>query len=101
MEGILLRKKGKLVFWPAYFDTDLSWGDGRRVSKNLSLRGVKADEIFKAAEELSLDPVMNENAAFSKTSWRKNGMVIVKKTGKKTDIMKDIARKMRQNRSRK
>ena len=96
-----MRNKGKLVFWPAYFDTGLSWGEGRKVPKNLSLRGVKAEEIFKAAEQLDLDPAMNENAAFSKTSWRKNGVVFVKKTGKKSDIMKDIARKMRQNRSRK
>ena len=96
-----MRNKGKLVFWPAYFDTDLSWGEGRKVPKNLSLRGIKAIEIFKAAEQLDLDPVMNEMAAYSKTSWRKNGVVFVKKTGKKSDIMRDLARKMRQNRARK
>ena len=101
LEGNYLRNNGKLVLWPAYFDTDLSWRDGRRVSKNLSLRAVKADEIYKVTEELNLNPIINEKAAFSKMPWRKNGMVIIKKTGKKSDIIKNIARKMRINRTRK
>ncbi|NQT08800.1 signal recognition particle protein Srp19, partial [Candidatus Bathyarchaeota archaeon] len=61
--GIRMRKKGKLVFWPAYFDSEFSWAEGRRVPKKLALRGVKADEVFKAAEDLDLSPLLEPGAA--------------------------------------
>ena len=51
-----MRRKGKLVFWPAYFDSENTRGDGRRVPKGKAVRGVKVDELFKAADDLELNP---------------------------------------------
>ena len=96
-----MRRSGKLTLWPAYFNTDYTWSQGRRVSKKLSLRGVKLDEIFNAAAELGLEPAMDDSAAYPKASWRKNGKVIVVKTEKKSELIKEIAKKIRYNRSRK
>jgi signal recognition particle subunit SRP19 len=94
-----LRVKGKLVLWPAYFDTDYTWGQGRRISKKLSLRGVKSEEISKAAEDLGLSPVLRSGMAFSKYPWRKTGCVLVEKAGPKSEVLKDLARRMRANRA--
>ena len=96
-----MRRSGKLTFWPAYFDTDLTWSQGRRVSRRLSLRGVKNEEIFKAASDLSLKPVIDDSAAYPKVSWRRTGVVIVDKTGKKSEILKELARRIQYNRTRK
>ncbi len=94
-----MRGREKLVLWPTYFDTDLTWRQGRRVSKKMAIRGVKAEEVFKAASDLGLNPVLDSGAAFSKQPWVKAGVVFVDKTGPKTEILKALALKIRQNRA--
>ena len=96
-----MRKKGKLVFWPAYFDSEFSWTEGRRVPKILALRGVKADEVLKAAEDLDLRPLLEPGAAHPKRPWLRSGLILVDKTGAKSDLLKKTAQRIRLNRSRK
>ena len=96
-----MRKKGKLVFWPAYFDSEFSWGEGRRVPKKLALRGVKADEVLRAAEDLDLSPLLEPGAAHPKRPWLRTGLVLVDKSGTKTELLKETAQRIRSNRSRK
>ncbi len=96
-----MRGKGKLVLWPEYFDAALSWGQGRRVPKNLALRGVKAEEVFRAALDLGLRPELRAGAAHPRHPWRRAGAVLVEKAGPKTRVLKDLARRMRGNRGSK
>ena len=96
-----MRRSGKFTLWPAYFNTDYTWSQGRRVSKKLSLRGVKSEEIFKAVADLGLEPAMDDLAAYPKAPWRKSGKVIVVKNIKKSELIKEIAKKIRYNRARK
>jgi signal recognition particle subunit SRP19 len=94
-----VRVKSKLVLWPTYFDTDYTWRQGRRISKRLSLRGVKSEEISRAAEDLHLNPVLKVGMAFSKHPWRRTGCVLVEKTGPKSEVLKDLAHQIRANRA--
>lgn len=94
-----LRVKDKIVLWPAYFDTDHSWRQGRRISKRLALRGVKSEEISKAAEDLGLNPVLKSGMAFSKHPWRRTGCVLVDKRDSKVEVLKELARRIRANRA--
>ena len=94
-----MRVKGRLVMWPVYFDSDYSWGQGRRVSKRLALRGVKPEEISKAAEDLDLDPVLRPGMSFPKHPWLKTGCVLVEKTGPKSEVLKELASRIRSNRA--
>jgi signal recognition particle subunit SRP19 len=96
-----LRRRGKLIFWPVYFDVNHSWRQGRRVPRKLALRGVKSEEVFRAADDLGLNPILNSEAVYSKHPWRKTGVVLVDRTGPKTAILKDLARKMWDNRGSK
>jgi signal recognition particle subunit SRP19 len=96
-----MRKKGKLIFWPAYFDSEFSWTEGRRVSKKLALRGVKADEVLKAAEDLDLGPLLEPGAAHPKRPWLRSGLVLVNKKGTKSELLKETAQRIRVNRARK
>ena len=95
-----MRKKGRLVFWPAYFDSENTRGDGRRVSKGLALRGVKVDELYRAAEDLELNPELKPGTAFSKKPWDRTGSVIVDKAKSKTLITAELAARIRSNRSK-
>jgi signal recognition particle subunit SRP19 len=95
-----LRRKGRLVFWPAYFESENTRGDGRRVPKGQALRGVKVDELYRAAEDLELNPELKHGAAFSKKPWDKTGSVLVDKTKSKTLITAELAALIRSNRSK-
>ena len=92
-----MRDKGKLVIWPAYFDGDLTWRGGRRVSKNVALRGVNADEVLRAAIELGLNPEMRADAVYPRNGAR-SGAILVDKGKPKTKILVDLAQKMREER---
>jgi len=95
-----LRRKGKLVFWPAYFDSENTRGDGRRVPKGLAVRRVKVDELFRAADDLELNPELKPGTAFSKKPWDRTGSIVVDKTKSKTLITTELASKIRSNRSK-
>lgn len=94
-----MRKKGKQILWPAYFDTSYSWGKGRRIPKKLAIRNVNSDEVFEAASDLGLNPVLNPGAAFSKKPWEKTGHIVVDKKTPKSVTLKEIAVKIRGNRA--
>ena len=95
-----MRRKGRLVFWPAYFDSENTRGDGRRVPKGKAVRGVKVDELFKAADDLELNPELKPGTAFSKKPWDRTGSIIVDKAKSKTLIMAELASRIRSNRSK-
>ncbi|RLF47316.1 MAG: signal recognition particle protein Srp19 [Thermoplasmata archaeon] len=89
--------RDKWVLWPIYFDIDASKKEGRKVGKELAVKNPTADEIFRAAKKLGLNPVKEEKA-YPKRWWRKEGRVLVEKKGRKTDIIKRIAEIIKQNR---
>ncbi len=95
-----MRRKGRLVFWPAYFESENTRGKGRKVPKGLALRGVKVDELYKAAEDLKLNPELKPGTAFSKKPWDRTGSVVVDKAKSKTLITAELASRIRSNRSK-
>ena len=96
-----MRRGGKLVIWPAYFDADRPRSQGRRVSKGLALRGVKAEEVLQAALDLGLNPVLRTGGAYPKHPWRKSGAVLIDKHESKTDILNDLVRRIGEKRGSK
>ena len=89
------------MLWTVYFDTKFSWKEGRRVSKKISVRGVNAEEIFKAAYDLGMNPVIEAEAKYPRYSWQKAGLVRVDKIYPKSNIINKIARKIRAARTNK
>ena len=96
-----MRSKGKLILWPVYFDSAYSRNQGRRVSKNLSMRGVKADEVFRAADDLGLNPILEPGASYPKNPGLQTGLVRIDIGGTKTGVLKDLVQGIRFNRTRK
>ena len=96
-----MRGKGKLILWPVYFDSVYSRNQGRRVSKNLSVRGVKADEVFRAADDLGLNPILDPGARYPKNPGLQTGRVRIDLVGTKTGVLKDLVQGIRFNRNRK
>jgi signal recognition particle subunit SEC65 len=58
------------------------------------------DELYKAAEDLALNPELKPGTAFSKKPWDKTGSVIIDKTKSKTLLTAELAARLRSNRSK-
>jgi signal recognition particle subunit SRP19 len=91
-------KKDQLVIWPVYIDVHMSRGMGRMVSKHEALQQPKIDEIAYAAIELGLDPTVERDKQFPGHWYERPGRVLVAKKGKKSAILRNVAKVMRRRR---
>lgn len=89
-----MREKDRLVIWPIYFDAELSWNEGRKVSKNLAVKQPKIDDIIKAALEAGLNPELNKDATHPRRPWLKTGSITINKKLPKNEAIKIIAKKL-------
>ncbi|MBE0523336.1 MAG: signal recognition particle protein Srp19 [Methanosarcinales archaeon] len=94
----MLRDRDKYVIWPAYIDKANSRSSGRIISKKFSITSPELKEIETAAKELGINPVVEPDKAYPKSWWEVSGRVLVDKKGAKSEIARQIARKIRQKR---
>jgi signal recognition particle subunit SRP19 len=84
----------KYIIYPVYFDSTISRLKGRRVPKKHAVEKPSSEDIAKAVKSLGLNPLLEKNAAFSSTPWKKEGRVIVDKKGPKTKLLIQIANRL-------
>ena len=89
-----MRKKDKILLWPAYFDANKTRLQGRKVPKNLAITSPKLQEIQKAARNIGLRPEVSPDTSYPKTPWQKIGYVLVPKKGSKTKVIREIAKEL-------
>jgi signal recognition particle subunit SRP19 len=94
-----VRKQDKIIIWPAYFDSAKTRNEGRRVPKSLAVPSPKVLEIKEAVEKIGLEYEIVSEAGYPKTPWLKTGMILVKKTSAKEQIIKKIAKQLQKIRS--
>jgi signal recognition particle subunit SRP19 len=94
-----MRKQDKIIIWPAYFDSAKTRNEGRRVPKSLAVPSPKILEIKEAVEKIGLEYEVVSEAGYPKTPWLKTGMLLVKKTSAKEQIIKKIAKQLQKIRS--
>ncbi len=94
-----MREKAKMVVWPAYIDAGKSRGEGRKISKKDGVRSPKIKEITTAAKKLGLDPVAEEDKAYPRSFWEYSGRVLVDKSERKTEILRKIAKVIKEMRA--
>jgi len=86
-----MRKRDKVILWPAYFDSTKTRKDGRKTPKNLAISSPKISEIKEAVEKLGLDYELVLEADYPKTPWLKTGMILAAKKEPKNQIIKKVA----------
>ncbi|HVL49006.1 MAG TPA: signal recognition particle subunit SRP19/SEC65 family protein [Candidatus Thermoplasmatota archaeon] len=84
------RDDNRLVLWPAYFDEALP-RPIRRVPKALAIENPTADEIAKAAQRLSLSPILEKGVAHPRFHRFRQGRVLVEIRGSKAVLIQQIA----------
>ncbi|MEM2934649.1 MAG: signal recognition particle protein Srp19 [Methanocellales archaeon] len=89
-----MERHRKMVIWPANLDSSKSRREGRVVPKQLAVPTPKLEEIELAARELNLNPEKEAEKAYPKSWWEKTGLIKVENIAPKTQIAKQIARKI-------
>jgi signal recognition particle subunit SRP19 len=82
-----------IVLWPVYFDSAVTWGEGRRLPKSMAIRAPKTEDIVKAAVSAGLKAELQPAVAYPRNPWIKTGCVLVETKEPKAKIMKLIASK--------
>jgi signal recognition particle subunit SRP19 len=83
-----------IVLWPIYFDSAVTWGEGRRVPKTKAIRAPKTEDIVKAAVSVGLKAQLQPSVAHPRYPWIKTGYVLVESKEPKAKVLKLIASKM-------
>lgn len=89
-----MRKQEKILLWPVYFDSNKTRQQGRRVPKNLAVASPKLEEIQKAAKDIGFQVEVVINVKYPKTPWQKTGYILIPKKGSKTQMLREIAKKL-------
>ncbi len=91
------RRGKRIVIWPVYIDSSSSRGMGRKINRSKAVRKPTIEEIYKAAEELGLNPEIEE-ARYPRNWALYKARVVVDKKGRKLEILEQIASAIRQAR---
>lgn len=90
-----MRREDKVVLWPVYFDSTKTRAEGRRVAKNLAVQSPKLEEIKKAVERTNLEPEVVNDSGHPSAPWIKTGLIRVRKSGSKTEMILKVAEMLR------
>ena len=81
----------KQVIWLDYFNSSYSRSQGRRVSRNRSIKNPVLPDLLEAAKRLNLNPVGHE-VIHPKRSSVNSGYISIDKKNKKTTVLQDLAK---------
>jgi len=94
-------KGEKVTVWPEYIDATRPRRLGRKISLREAVKKPSLEEVRRAAEELGLDPIVEEDVKYPRNWMYSKGVVMVSKAKPKTVLLRDIARRIRERRARK
>lgn len=81
----------KQIIWLDYFNSLYSRSQGRRISKNRSIKNPELSDLVEAAKRLDLNPIGKE-ARHPKRVSITSGYISIDKKTKKSTILQDIAK---------
>ena len=69
-----MRQKDGIIIWPAYLDSTLSRGQGRRIPKNLGAPDVTLAKLKKAADAIKLETEVVQGKYFPRGGRTQKGV---------------------------
>ena len=93
-----MKNSRRLVIWPANIDNRKSRRNGRRIPKPVAIESPRIIELYKAAEQLSLNPELHKDAALPISWWDKTGYLIVDKKKTRKSTLNKIVNEIRNKR---
>ena len=96
-----MRKRGKMIIWPQYFDKKRPRRLGRRIPLEGAISLPTANEMLKSALSLGYEAEIDPNARYPRTWYDPPGLLLVQSHGqKRTHIMLKIAPKITEMRAK-
>ena len=95
-----MRNRNEIALWPIYFDSTKTRSEGRKVSKKLAKPHPNLEMIEKALKSLQIPYKLVPSAAHPRRPWEKKGLILVKKVKSKNQILKEVASKLEDLKSR-
>jgi len=89
-----MRRRDEIVLWPVYFDSTRTRAEGRKVPKRLAKPSPTLSMLEKAVANLGFSHEIVTDAAYPRFSWKKNGLVLVKKTKPKKQLITEVAQEI-------
>ena len=87
-----MRRKGKRILFPAYFDVNRSVRLGRRLSKSKAIPLPSIEELAEAAVKLHYAAEIDPNAKYPRSWHDPSGMLLIDTMGqKKIKVMEKMA----------
>lgn len=94
-----ISKRG-YVLWPQYFDCNLSRKYGRKVSRELCISRPSIEDLLAACRELNLECEAEPEKLYPRSWYLPRGRIRVAFTGPKASLLKLIATKLQELRSK-
>ena len=88
------RDDNTYVIYPIYFDRSISRLNGRKVSQKHAVEKPLLENLAKAAKSLGLNPIIEKNAAYASTPWKRDGRIRIAKKGSKSKLLLQIANRL-------
>jgi signal recognition particle subunit SRP19 len=89
-----MRVRNQVVLWPIYFDSTRTRAEGRKVPKRLAKPSPTLGMVEKAVGTLGFSYEVIADAAYPRFPWKKNGLILVKKTKSKKQIVTEVAQEI-------
>lgn len=87
-----LKKTDFRVFYPEYFDKQLSRRMGRRVPKKLAFKEPSNTRVALAAKKCGYEVYLDSDKHYPRTWYKSNGRVLVRKEDSKEEQLRKIAK---------
>lgn len=67
----------KIIVWPVYIDSERSLKEGRKISKENSVKSPKIGEISRAARKLDFNPITESDKKYPGLWYESSGRIII------------------------
>lgn len=95
-----MKLKDVYVFWSVYFNSTLTRGEGRRLSYRFCIPNPTLVELENSCRDLGLKIVAMKEAKYPRIWFVKSFYAVVKKEGRKGNLMLGISKRLKIARSK-
>ena len=96
-----MKERKTIVIWPIYFNSKVSRSKGRRITSRLAIEEPTLEELIEAIRKLNLGYIIEKDKVHPRLWWKDKGRILVTKQSKKSEILKEIAIKLKEIRYKK
>ena len=80
-----------ITIWPQYINKNLSLSEGRKISKEDSVKDPTLNDIERALKRLGLTHNVQKDAAYPGKWYEKSGRILVEWEGTKLELLREVS----------